>query len=139
MAEPTTARCLCGAVTLSIASPDKRIGACHCTNCRGWSGGPFLSVRCGSEVSIAGQEHVSVYEAAPWSERGFCSRCGTHLFYRVKQGQRYYVPAGLLDSCEGLVFETQVFVDSKPDYYDFANETKRLTGAELFAMFAPKK
>jgi len=33
------------------------------------------------------------------------------------------------------VFKRQVFVDEKPEYYDFANKTKDFTGAEIFAMF----
>jgi hypothetical protein len=31
----------------------------------------------------------------------------------------------------------QVFIDSKPQFYDFANETKMMTGAEVVAAFAP--
>ena len=35
------------------------------------------------------------------------------------------------------VLEHQVFIDEKPDYYSFANETKNMTGAEIFAQFVP--
>jgi hypothetical protein len=38
---------------------------------------------------------------------------------------------------EGLVFDRQIFIDEKPEYYSFANETKNMTGAEVFAQFAP--
>jgi len=31
----------------------------------------------------------------------------------------------------------QVFIDEKPDYYGFEHDTQQLTGAEVFAMFAP--
>lgn len=34
-------------------------------------------------------------------------------------------------------FKEQIFVDSKPDFYDFANATDKMTGAEVFAKFAP--
>ena len=44
---------------------------------------------------------------------------------------------GIFDNSEGLVFDLQVFIDEKPEYYSFANETKNMTGAELFAQFAP--
>lgn len=138
MSQPTTARCLCGAVTMTIASVGKSVGACHCTTCRGWGGGPSLSVDCGTGVAIAGEDRVAVYESSRWAQRGFCSRCGTHLFYRLTQGQRYYIPAGLLDGCD-LVFAEQVFIDSKPGYYAFANETECLTGAELFAKHSAKE
>jgi hypothetical protein len=36
-----------------------------------------------------------------------------------------------------LVFDHQVFIDEKPSYYCFPNETENLTGAEVFAKYAP--
>ena len=34
---------------------------------------------------------------------------------------------------------SQIFIDEKPAYYDFANKTKNMTGAEVFAAFAPRR
>jgi hypothetical protein len=96
-----------------------------------------MEVSCGPDVAIKGEDFVSVYDSSAWAERGFCSKCGTHLFYRLKDGRQHMVPVGLLDDDERLVFETQVFIDSKPKFYTFTNETNDMTGAELFAKFAP--
>jgi hypothetical protein len=49
----------------------------------------------------------------------------------------YIVCAGILDDPTGLTLTSQVFIDDKPDFYDFANETKNMTGAEVFALYAP--
>jgi hypothetical protein len=103
--------------------------------CRRWGGGPFMEIDCGADVDIDGEGNVSVFDSSDWAERGFCRNCGTHLFYRLKESGQHMVPVGLFDDSAGLVFKGQVFVDEKPDYYEFANETKDLTGAELFAMF----
>jgi hypothetical protein len=46
------------------------------------------------------------------------------------------VPVGLLDEQEPLLLDQQVFIDEKPSFYSFANETKNLTGAEVFAQYA---
>ena len=48
------------------------------------------------------------------------------------------VPVGLFENLEGVVFESQIFIDEKPDYYSFADQTETMTGAEVFAMFAPQ-
>ena len=40
-----------------------------------------------------------------------------------------------LDDRAGFAFTGQVFIDEKPAYYDFANATKTMTGAEVFAAF----
>lgn len=128
--------CLCGAVRISVKTKNNSIGACHCNMCRKWTGGPLLVVECGSDVQFAGSNNISVYNSSAWAERGFCNKCGSHLFYRLKKGGHYFVPAGLLDDGEQRVFDQQVFIDEKPSYYSFANQTKNLTGAEVFAQFA---
>lgn len=129
--------CLCGAVKLSTTSINPHLAACHCSMCRKWGGGALLAVECGSDISFEGEENIGVYQSSDWAERGFCNKCGSHLFYRLKQNNQYYVPAGIFDGDEGFVLEHQVFIDEKPEYYSFANQTSNLTGAELFAQFTP--
>ncbi|PCJ22905.1 MAG: aldehyde-activating protein [SAR86 cluster bacterium] len=127
--------CLCGEVQFTAENMGNTLGACHCTVCRKWGGGPFMEVDCGQNVSFKGEEHISVFNSSDWAERGFCKQCGTHLFYRLKESRAHMMPVGLFDDASGLVFNQQVFIDEKPSYYCFSNETKELTGAELFAKF----
>lgn len=47
------------------------------------------------------------------------------------------IPVGLFDNDQGLVFGHQVFIDEKPSYYSFADNTTEMTGAEMFAKYAP--
>ena len=128
-------KCLCSSVQITAQAMGHNVGVCHCSICRQWGGGPFFGLDCGSDVTFAGQEHITVFSSSDWAERGFCKKCGTHLFYRVKKDSRYFLPAGLFKSDEQLVFDHQVFIDDKPEYYSFANETQNMTGAEIFAMF----
>jgi hypothetical protein len=74
--------------------------------------------------------------AGVFAERGFCSKCGSHLFYRLKDSGQYIVPIGLFDAELDVRFACQVFIDEKPAYYAFANESKNMTGAEMFAMYS---
>ena len=127
--------CLCGEISLSTTKINHHVAACHCSMCRKWGGGALLAVECGSEVSFRAEENIGIYQSSEWAERGFCKKCGSHLFYRLKQNNQYYIPVGIFDNDEGFVFEHQVFIDEKPEYYSFANETKNMTGAELFAQF----
>jgi len=129
--------CLCGSVSISVQSSSKKVGACHCNMCRRWGGGPFMEIDCGSNVSFEGEDNISIYASSDWAERGFCKNCGTHLFYRLKENNQHMVPIGLFNDNEGLVFESQVFIDEKPSYYSFSNKTNDMTGAELFAKFSP--
>ena len=130
-----TASCLCDAIRITANTPGNSVGACHCNMCRTWGGGPLLAIDCGTEVSIEGKEHMTVYDSSAWAERGFCSRCGSHLFYRIKANQQYAIPAGLFDEDPAVDFDHQVFIDEKPAYYSFAQKTSDMTGAEVFAKY----
>ncbi len=132
-----TGTCLCGAISFTAQNMKNRIGACHCNMCRKWGGSAFMEVDCGPDVKFEGEEKLSVFNSSEWAERCFCAVCGSHLFYRLKESQDHMIPVGLFDEDHDLVFDHQVFVDEKPDYYQFANKTEDLTGAELFAKFAP--
>lgn len=134
---PGKGSCLCGAVHISAKTTSEHVGACHCGMCRKWTGGPLLAVDCGNDVSFEGKENISTFDSSEWAERGFCSKCGTHLFYRLKQQNQYIVPVGLLDNYQPAAFDHQIFIEEKPSFYSFANETKNMTGAEVFAQFAP--
>jgi hypothetical protein len=128
-------QCLCGAITVS--TPDKTtIDACHCGMCRRWGGGPALGVACGPDVQIGGVEKLKAYKSSDWAERAFCGECGTHMFYRLLATNQYFVPAGLFHDDKAFEFKEQIFIDKKPSYYDFSNQTVNLTEAEVFAKFA---
>lgn len=128
--------CLCGKVEVRASSISTDIGACHCDMCRKWAGGPYLGVDCNTEVEFSGAENVSAFSSSDWAERGFCSKCGTHLFYKLKEKGQYIMPVGLFEASSKFKFDHQIFIEEKPEYYDFANETKNMTGEEVFAMFA---
>lgn len=138
MSKPTALEgaCLCGATKVSASPMEDNIGACHCYTCRKWGGGPFLSVHCNSEVSFSDTDAITVFASSEWAERGFCASCGSHLFYRLLSSGDYFIPAGLFDSVGDIAFDHQVFIDQKPSYYEFANETKNQTGEEVFAEFS---
>ncbi|XUU60198.1 GFA family protein [Erythrobacter sp. HA6-11] len=130
-----TGKCLCGAVQLTAQEAPDEVGVCHCAMCRRWGGGPFLEIDCGTAVSFTGEDNISTYSSSVWAERGFCRNCGTHLFYRIKETGQSMIPVGLFEDEGGLALDMQVFIDKKPSYYSFSQETKEMTGAEVFAMF----
>lgn len=131
-----TGCCLCGAIEMVATTVNPKIGTCHCSTCRQWTGGPLFAADCGTAVEFKGEEKISIFSSSEWAERGFCSTCGTHLFYRLKENNRYFIPVGLLKDSEAFIFDHQVFIEEKPDLYSFANQTLNMTGAELFAQFS---
>ncbi len=131
-----TGSCLCGAVGIVAKTMANSVGVCHCSYCRKWTGGPFLAVDCGTDVTFEGEENITTFDSSEWAERGFCKKCGSHLFYRLKETNQYIMPAGLFDNDEVFVLDHQIFIEEKPSYYSFANETTNMTGEEVFAQFS---
>ena len=125
--------CLCGAVRVRIAPREPHIDACHCSMCGRWGGGPALSLRLVTDPEIEGTEHIARYHSSDWAERGFCRKCGTHLFYFYAPKAGYSFQAGLFDGARGFDLVEEIFIDEKPDYYDFAGERERMTGPEVMA------
>lgn len=128
--------CLCGGVTIVIASEKETFDVCHCGMCRKWGGGPAFTIDGGDDFEIKGIELIATYNSSAWAERGFCSRCGTHLFYRLKEADFRNFSFGLFTGTDDFKFQTQIFIDSKPRNYEFANSTENLTEAEVLAKFS---
>ena len=56
------------------------------------------------------------------------------MFYRLKKTDHYFLFVGLFGDAISPLFDLQEFIDEKPAYYAFANETKSLTKAEGYAL-----
>ncbi len=78
---------------------------------------------------------VKRYASSEGFERGFCSECGSSLFFHPKGSGLHGIPIGLFDDQTGLPFKTEFFIDQKPGCYAFANETRQMTAAEFRETF----
>ena len=129
-------RCLCGAVRFAVEAAKSDIDACHCGMCRRWAGGPLMTLRHAGAVEFTGEENISRYASSDVVERGFCKTCGSNLFTKMKGADHYFIAAGTLDAQDSLKFTVEIFIDDKPHYYAFANDTKKMTGAEFLAAWS---
>ena len=120
-------RCLCGSVEISTDKATNNVSACHCTMCRRWTGGPLLIVDCGDKVTVKGEKNISIHQTTEFGERAFCTNCGSSLYYHYFDTNKYFVAAGLFEF-EDFNFDRQIFIDEKPSYYSFSNETENTTG-----------
>ena len=133
-----TGRCLCGAITFEADLNGAHFHACHCDKCRRWGGGPALAVP-SQAIRTENEDGLGFYASSGHGERAFCRSCGTHLFWRAKDGNGLAVWAGTLDDGDDLSFGSQIFIDRKPDNYSFSNKTGDLTGDQVRTLFAAGK
>ena len=126
--------CLCGGITLSVPVDSHEVHACHCGACRRWHGGPAMVLQAGADLRIeSGDTLVRRFVSSEWAERAFCTACGSSLFFRTTADDQHYVAAGLFDTIAAARFETEIFIDAKPDWYALEGAAEHLTGEAFFA------
>ena len=96
-----------------------------------------MFVDCGANVTFKGEENITVYDSSAWAERAFCKQCGSHLFYRLKHNNAHQMLVGSFQDQENFHLDLQVYMDRKPAFYKFENQTRELTEAEVIEEFGP--
>ncbi|MFC3394109.1 GFA family protein [Brenneria rubrifaciens] len=129
--------CLCGGVTISTTHQVTDVTACHCGMCQTWGGGgPLMAIECKDPaIKIIGEENMSVWQSSEWAERAFCRICGTHLFYRLQGSNIYAIPAGFFADDTEKTLVSQIYIDNKPGYYNFAEKTRLLTEQQIIDFY----
>ena len=127
-------QCLCGAVEFEVDVPERTYSICHCGLCRRWSGGPLMSVHCPEpNTEWLNDEGLTWYQGTPWAQRGFCSRCGSSLFWRLAEQLEglLIVSVDALEDDGDFALDRHIYSDARPDRYDFADDRPRVTEADL--------
>lgn len=125
-----TGRCLCGSVGFSGRfHPTDALTACHCGQCRIWSGHYWASISAVGLV-VEREGDLKWYRSSETAMRGFCGTCGSSLFWREDHEPEgriavsaavVEVAAGALDRAAPLKLARHIFVADKGDYYDITD------------------
>ncbi|MCX8996901.1 GFA family protein [Rhizobiaceae bacterium BDR2-2] len=114
--------CLCGAVRFRVEGELPSPNACHCSKCRKHSGHCFVSTEVAKNaLTVEGGEHVTWYRSAEKVRRGFCSACGSSLFFDPPHRDWIAIAMGAFDGPTGTRMNLHIFVADKGDYYDIAD------------------
>lgn len=114
----THGSCLCGGVTYELRGDLRPVVACHCLQCRKSSGHYAAATQVAAiNASIAGDTLVW-FRSSEEAERGFCSVCGSSLFWRRIGNPYISIFAGSIDGATGLSTESQLYPETAGDYYD---------------------
>lgn len=114
--------CLCGAVRFEVAGALRAPDACHCSQCRRQSGHYWASTDVPRDaLTIDGEENIGWYRSSEKVRRGFCSTCGSVLFWDPIGRDRIAIAMGAFDSPTGTRLEKHIFTAARGDYYDIAD------------------
>lgn len=121
--------CYCGRVRYRARSVGRDVTECHCSQCRQQSGHRYAGtgVRT-SNLEIEGAGNLTWFRASPDAERGFCSTCGSHLFWKRTREDHTGILAASVDAPTGLRVVKHIFVGDKGDYYDITDGLPQFEG-----------
>ena len=124
-----TGQCNCGANAFELNAEAGPVTACHCSQCRKYSGFHAASIDVdASDMRWLRQGNTTRFEHASGSARVFCGACGTKLWFEYADGG-LSLEAGIMDTPTGGKMAAHIFVADKGDYYDIAD---RLPQAEHY-------
>ena len=118
-----TGSCLCGAVSFTVQGELKGPDACHCSQCRRWSGHVWASTDVPrAALTVAGEDQLRWFQSSPQVRRGFCGTCGSVLFWDPPSRTSLAVAMGAFDSPTQTWLEAHIFTADKGDYYAIADD-----------------
>lgn len=126
-AKKLTGKCVCGEVAFEFYADELDAHACHCGQCRAWSGHYWASVNApfDSLRIRKGEEALAWYKSSDYARRGFCRSCGSALFWHAEKlddhKHRIAIAAGAVEPGAGLKLAEHIFVADKGDYYEIAD------------------
>lgn len=117
-----TGSCLCGAVRFEVSCALTAPDGCHCSACRKWSGHYFVSTDVPrAAVKIEGEDKITWYQSSEKARRGFCSVCGSSLFWDPLHRDWTGIAMGAFERPTDTKIAVHIFVADKGDYYDIAD------------------
>ena len=114
-----TGSCMCNAVKYEIQGQPRPVIACHCNECRK-SSGHFSAATAvpPDKLKLLKSAGLKWYRSSPMAQRGFCSECGSSLFWKPEHCQHISIFAGTIDGPSKLTLASHIYVAQRGDYYD---------------------
>ncbi|MCE8007218.1 GFA family protein [Aestuariivita sp.] len=118
-----TGSCLCGAVAFHFDADAPAPSVCHCGQCRRQSGHVWASTFIAETALVFDRDDsLRWFRSSDAARRGFCSTCGSFLFWKHDAEDTISIAMGALDAPTGLTLGRHIFVADKGDYYTITDD-----------------
>ena len=128
-----TGRCLCGAVSFTLAAEPLAARICWCRDCQHLSGNGTVNLLVAAEAfTVSGTlaEHSKTAASGNLVTRQFCPNCGTHIFAKSSARPQFrVVRAGNLDEPSSIRPGVNIWASSAPDWACLDPELERVDPA----------
>ena len=113
-----TGGCQCGAVRFALSETPTNACICHCRMCQKQFGsffGAFADVH--SDKFRITRGAPGWFQSSDEAMRGFCTDCGTPLFYKFMSTQRIAVSIGSLDRHSDVKPQVQYGIEAREPWF----------------------
>ncbi|RFB76403.1 GFA family protein [Methylovirgula sp. 4M-Z18] len=120
-----TGGCLCGSVRYVVRGPLRDVWACHCPWCRRLHSHYAAYSACETanlEIIHRGPGKLRWYRSSPAVRHGFCSKCGTQIFWDGRGKNHMSIAASTINEPTGLRLTKHLCVQLKGDYYEITDD-----------------
>ncbi len=112
------AKCLCGGIKIKISGKLRNVINCHCSQCMKTHGNFAAYTNCSEEsITFVNKKTLKWYNSSSFAKRGFCSRCGASVFYKIKKSSYISIAAGMFSNPTKLKTQSNIFTKKKLDFY----------------------
>lgn len=113
-----TGGCQCGAVRFRATLPPSDVSYCHCRMCQRAVGNLFATLAMFARDRVRWTKgEPAVFASSSAAERGFCSRCGTPLFFRYKASPDIELTVGSFDRPQALTPRHHYGIESRVSWH----------------------
>ncbi|MES2823807.1 MAG: GFA family protein [Pseudomonadota bacterium] len=112
--------CLCGKIQFEIQALLPDLANCHCSMCQKFHGAAYATYGTVTPENfkwLAGEAMIKTYVSSATAERGFCSHCGSSIYYKLrKEGSGYEIALGVLDDEPNYPVNANIYWSAKPNW-----------------------
>ena len=118
-----TGGCQCGNVRYRATAMLDNAHLCHCRMCQKAMGGLFAALVAAPNNALIFTRGVpATFRSSDHVERGFCSACGTPLFFRSDNAGRTNLTMGSLDAPAAFPPKAQTGTESRVPWWSGLNQ-----------------
>ena len=107
-----------GGIKIKVKSNLRHVMNCHCSQCMKTHGNYSAYTACPErQITFINKKTLKWYKSSVFAKRGFCSKCGASIFYKVNKSKNICIAAGMFNNPTKLKTTANIFVKGKLDYY----------------------
>ena len=118
-------KCLCGSIVFKTSGNHRDVINCHCVQCLKTNGNYVAATKVlENDIKFLKKTTLRWYRSSKRAKRGFCSKCGASIFFKILNTNTISIFAGIFDKPTKLKTTMDIFVEEKSDYYRLNKKNK---------------